>query len=69
MAQNHPLVDEIDPRPDTPDFYGSLPLYYSLQLDDLRMLKKQFTQGKKYFSFRSYKYETVFHVAAKNNAL
>lgn len=30
MTQNYPLVDEIDPRPDTPDFYGSLPLYYSL---------------------------------------
>lgn len=24
------IVDEIRPRPDTPDFYGSLPLYYSL---------------------------------------
>lgn len=33
------------------------------------MLKKQFNLGKKYFSFRNYKYETVFHVAAKNNAL
>ena len=24
------IVDEIDPRPDTKDFYGSLPLTYSL---------------------------------------
>ena len=32
------------------------------------MLEKQFKQGSAYFSLRNYKYETVFHIAGKNNA-
>jgi ankyrin repeat protein len=32
------------------------------------MLQKQFTKGSAYFPLRNYKYETVFHIAAKNNA-
>jgi hypothetical protein len=31
MTRQHAIVDEINPRPDTTDYYGSLPLYYSLQ--------------------------------------
>ena len=69
MSKQLNLVDEIDPRPDTPDFYGSLPIYYSLQQDDLPMLKKQFRKGSGYFGLRNYKFETVFHIAGKNNAL
>lgn len=30
MTKQLELVDEIDPRPDTPDFFGSLPIFYSL---------------------------------------
>lgn len=30
MTKQHAIVDEIDPRPDTPDYYGSLPFYYTL---------------------------------------
>lgn len=62
-------MDEINPRPDTPDYYGNLPLFYSLKLDDLPMLEKQFQKGKEYFTLRNYKYETVFHVAGRFNAL
>ena len=69
MAKQLPIVDEINPRPDTPDYYGSLPLYYTLQQDDLPMIQKQFRGGKEYFTMRNYKYETIFHIAAKNNAL
>lgn len=69
MTSQHALADEIDPRPDTPDYYGSLPLYYTLQQDDLPMLVKQFTKGIHYFGLRNYKHETVFHIAGKNNAL
>lgn len=32
------------------------------------MLQKQFRGGSNYFVLRNYKYETVFHVGAKNNA-
>jgi ankyrin repeat protein len=69
MHKQHPIVDEIDPRPDTPDYYGSLPFYYTLQQDDLPMIEKQFKGGRQYFSMRNYKYESPFHIAAKNNAL
>lgn len=68
MERQIKIVDEINPRPDTPDYYGSLPLYYALQQDDLPMLEKQFKEGRKYFALRNYKHETIFHVAAKNNA-
>jgi ankyrin repeat protein len=37
------LVDEIRPRLDTTDYYGSLPLYYSLQQDDVKMIEKFFS--------------------------
>ena len=40
MYKQHAIVDEIDPRPDTPDYYGSLPFYYTLQQDDLLMIEK-----------------------------
>ena len=63
------LVDEIDPRPDTPDFKGSLPLFYSIALNDVPMLKKQFKKGSEYFTLRNAKYQSVFHIAAKHNAL
>lgn len=69
MNRKHEIVDEIRPRPDTKDFYGNLPLYYTLAADDLPMLHKYFHGGKDYFKLRNYKYETVFHVCAKNNAL
>jgi len=69
MTRQIELVDEIDPRPDCPDYFGAMPIFYSLQQDDLPMLQKQFKKGPLYFTVRNYKYETVFHVAAKNNAL
>ncbi len=33
------------------------------------MLQKQFKMGREYFKLRNYKYETIFHIAGKNNAL
>lgn len=33
------------------------------------MLEKQFKEGISYFKMRNYKYETIFHIAGKNNAL
>lgn len=45
MHKQHPIVDEINPRPDTPDYYGALPLFYSLAQNDEKMIKKQFKMG------------------------
>lgn len=68
-SKQHPIVDEIDPKPDTPDYYGSYPFFESVERDDLEMIKKQFKQGREYFTIRNYKYECLFHKAGKYNAL
>ena len=69
LNKRNEIVDEIRPRPDTKDYYGNLPLYYTLAANDVAMLQKYFHGGKEYFKLRNYKYETVFHVCAKHNAL
>jgi ankyrin repeat protein len=69
MHRQIEIVDEIHPRPDTVDYYGSLPLYYCLKQDDHAMLTKHFTKGREYFLLRNYKFETVFHICAKSNSL
>ena len=51
------------------DYYGNLPLYYTLQKNDVPMLEKYFHSSKEYFKLRNYKYETVFHICAKHNSL
>lgn len=33
------------------------------------MVLNYFTRGKAYFELRNFKYETIFHIAAKNNSL
>ena len=69
INKQHPIVDEIRPRPDIKDFYGNLPLYYTLQNNDVDMLVKYFHSTKENFKLRNYKYETIFHVCAKHNSL
>lgn len=68
MHNQHPIVDEINPRPDTPDYYGCLPLYYSIKENDFAMIKKQFRAGKEYFKLKNYKSATIFHMAGLYNA-
>ena len=69
MEKQLPIVDEIRPRPDIVDYYGNLPLYYTLQNNDVPMLEKYFHSTKEYFKLRNYKYETIFHVCAKHHSL
>lgn len=69
INRQHPIVDEIRPRPDIVDYYGNLPLYYTLANNDVPMLQKYFHSSREYFALRNYKFETVFHVCAKNNSL
>lgn len=70
MHKQFELVDEIRPRLDTVDYFGSLPLFYSLQQDDTKMIAKYFSdQPKEIFKLRNYKWETIFHIAAKYNSL
>ena len=62
-------MDVIKPRPDTKDYYGNLPLMYSIMQDDVQLIKKYFKKGREYFNLRNYKQETIFHIAAKFNSL
>jgi ankyrin repeat protein len=63
------IVNAIKPRPDTRDFYGNLPIFYSIMQNDALMISKYFTKGREYFLLRNYKYETIFHIAARYNSL
>ena len=62
------MCEEIRPRPDTVDYMGNLPLYFTLARDDAIMVGRHFQKTRDYFSLRNYKYETIFHVAARHNA-
>jgi ankyrin repeat protein len=62
------IVEEIRPKLDTKDYYGNLPLHYTIANDDEQMVRKYFTNGKAYFDLRNFKYETIFHTAAKHNS-
>lgn len=33
------------------------------------MVDKQWTRSREYFSLRNYKFETIFHIAARHNSL
>ena len=63
------IVDEIRPRPDIVDYYGNLPIYYTLANNDVAMLEKYFHSTKEYFKLRNYKYETIFHICAKHDSI
>ncbi len=45
MSKQLSIVIEINTRPDTLDYYGNLPLFYTVHQDDLAMLDKQLTLG------------------------
>jgi ankyrin repeat protein len=62
-------VDKIRPKLDTKDFYGNLPIHYTISKDDHQMVQDYFTNGRIYFELRNYKYESVFHIAGKNNSI
>ncbi len=63
------IVDAIKPRPDIKDYFGNLPLYYSLAKNDTEMVQRLFKKGSDYFALRNYKNESIFHIAAKHNSL
>jgi ankyrin repeat protein len=66
--ENMEIVDAIKPRPDIKDYYGNLPLFYSIMKNDVEMVKYLFKKGKDYYSLRNYKNESIFHIAGKYNA-
>lgn len=63
------IVDTVKPRPDIKDYYGCLPLFYSLEKNDVEMVTRLFKKGRDYYNLRNYKLESIFHMAAKNGSL
>lgn len=63
------IVDKIRPKLDTKDFYGNLPIHYTIAHDDYLMINDYFTNGRTYFELRNYKYESMFHIAGKKNSV
>lgn len=44
-------------------------IHYTLANDDVDMVNKYFIKGKEYYDLRNFKYETIFHIAAKHNSI
>ena len=65
----HGIVSTINPRPDTKDYTGNLPLFYTVAKNDAQMIDLEFKRGKEYFHLRNFKNQSIFHIAAKFNAI
>lgn len=66
------LVHDIKPKLDTKDYYGNLPIHYTIANNDVEMIESYYRKRpnvRKYFEVRNFKYETIFHVAGKHNSL
>mmetsp|Transcript_24832 Transcript_24832/g.24603 ORF Transcript_24832/g.24603 Transcript_24832/m.24603 type:complete len:388 (+) Transcript_24832:140-1303(+) len=68
LLTKHDIVHHIKPLPDTKDYYGNLPIFYSIQNNDALMIGKYFKKGKQYFHIKNFKNQSLFHVAGKYNA-
>lgn len=68
MLAKHDLLLHIKPLPDTKDYYGNLPIFYSIKNNDALMINKYFKKGKQYFHIKNYKNQTMFHIAGHFNS-
>jgi hypothetical protein len=64
LLSKHEIVEDINPRPDSKDYYGNLPIFYTIMNNDVFMINKYFTKTKGYNHLRNYKNQTLFHIAA-----
>jgi ankyrin repeat protein len=69
VSRQKDIIEVIRPRPDTKDYYGNLPIMYSIMQGDVEILQKYFKKGRDYYGLRNYRQETIFHVAAKFNSV
>lgn len=68
LLAKHDIVHHIKPLPDTKDYYGNLPIFYSIQNNDALMINKYFKKGKQYFHIKNFKNQNLFHVAGQFNS-
>lgn len=69
MLSKHDIVHHIKPLPDTKDYYGNLPIFYSIKNNDALMINKYFKKGKQYFHIKNFKNQNMFHIAGHFNSL
>lgn len=69
MLSKHDIVHHIKPLPDTKDYYGSLPIFYSIQNNDSLMINKYFKKGKQYFHIKNFRNQNLFHISGIFNSL
>jgi len=69
MLSKHDIVHHIKPLPDTKDYYGNLPIFYSIRNNDALMINKYFKKGKQYFHIKNFKNQNLFHIAGSYNCL
>lgn len=62
-------MKDIGPKFDTKDYYGNLPIHYTIMKDDIDMVKKYFTKPEEYIDKKNFRNETIFHIAAKHNSV
>lgn len=70
MEGHTALVQDIRPKLNTQDYYGNLPIHYTIAKDDVEMIESYYQKRdiRAYFEIRNFKYETIFHIAAKHNS-
>ena len=68
MLTKHDIVHHIKPLPDTKDYYGNLPIFYSIERNDELMINKYFKKGKQYFHIKNFKNQNMFHIAGEFNS-
>lgn len=69
LYENVELCEDIRPKFDVKDYYGNLPLHYTIMRNDVQMVRKYFMKSKHFFEAKNFKNETIFHIAAKHNAV
>jgi ankyrin repeat protein len=68
MLSKHDILQYIKPLPDTKDYYGNLPIFYSIQNNDALMINKYFKKGKQYFHIKNFRNQNLFHIAGRYNS-
>ena len=64
------IIEHIKAKGNVRDYYGNLPLFYTIARNDSRMVIDYFNKRDMtaLFDERNFKLETLFHVAAKHDS-
>lgn len=69
IHKNVQLMRDIGPKFDTQDYYGNLPLHYTIMKDDTQMVEQYHSKFKGCIDKKNFRNETMLHIAAKHNSV